>query len=58
VEALTPTSFEQLAYLDRLIHVPSRLAILAALSACEGADSLFLQRITGLTKGNLPSSRS
>ncbi len=49
------TPFEQLAHLDRLIHDPTRLAILTALSACEKADFLFLQRITGLTKGNLSS---
>jgi DNA-binding transcriptional ArsR family regulator len=44
-----------MADLDRLIHEPARLAILTALSACESADFLFLQRITGLTKGNLSS---
>lgn len=50
--------FEELAGLDRLVHDPSRLAILTALSACEGADFLFLQRLTGLTKGNLSSHLS
>ena len=50
--------FEELAGLDRLIHEPSRLAIMTALSASEGADFLFLQRITGLTKGNLSSHLS
>jgi DNA-binding transcriptional ArsR family regulator len=49
------TPFEQLAHLDRRVHDPARLAILTALSACERADFLFLQRITGLTKGNLSS---
>jgi DNA-binding transcriptional ArsR family regulator len=49
------TPFEQLANLDRRVHDPARLAILTALSACERADFLFLQRITGLTKGNLSS---
>ncbi len=34
------------------MHEPARLAILSALSACESADFTFLQRITGLTKGN------
>ena len=52
------TPFEQLASLDRRIHDPARLAILTALSACERADFLFLQRITGLTKGNLSSHLS
>ena len=52
---MSATPFEQLAHLDRRIHEPTRLAILAALSACERADFLFLQGITGLTKGNLSS---
>ena len=47
--------FEELAELDRLVHDPSRLAILTALSACKSADFLYLQRLTGLTKGNLSS---
>lgn len=47
--------FEELAGLDRLIHEPARLAILTALSTCSSADFLFLQRLTGLTKGNLSS---
>lgn len=50
--------FEELAGLDRLIHEPSRLAIMTALSASNGADFLFLQRLTGLTKGNLSSHLS
>src|SRR5947199_8977198 len=52
------TPVEQIASLDRRIHGPARLAILTALSACERADFLFLQRITGLTKGNLSSHLS
>jgi DNA-binding MarR family transcriptional regulator len=47
--------FQELADLDRLIHEPSRLSILTALSACDSADFLYLQRLTGLTKGNLSS---
>jgi DNA-binding MarR family transcriptional regulator len=47
--------FEELANLDRLIHEPARLSILTALSACQSADFLFLQRLTGLTAGNLSS---
>lgn len=47
--------FEGLAELDRLLHDPSRLAILTALAACRSADFLFLQRLTGLSKGNLSS---
>ena len=52
------TPFEELAGLDRLIHDPTRLAILSALEACARADFLFLKGITGLTKGNLSSHLS
>lgn len=55
---MSVTPFEQLANLDRTVHDPARLAILTALSACERADFLFLQRLTGLTKGNLSSHLS
>jgi len=41
--------------LDRLIHEPSRLAILTVLSSVRDADFVFLQRTTGLTNGNLSS---
>lgn len=50
--------FERLAGLDRLIHEPARLAILTALSQAESVDFLFLQRLTGLTSGNLSSHLS
>ena len=45
--------FEELSNLDRLVHEPARLSILTALASCEAADFLFLQSLTGLTKGNL-----
>ena len=41
--------------LDRLVHEPGRLAILTVLSSVADADFTFLQRATGLTKGNLSS---
>lgn len=44
-----------IAALDRLIHEPARLMILALLFPAEGADFLFLLRQSGLTKGNLSS---
>jgi DNA-binding MarR family transcriptional regulator len=47
--------FEELVGLDRLIHEPARLALMTALSACTQADFLFLQRLTGMTNGNLSS---
>ena len=45
--------FTQLAELDRLVHEPSRLAILATLASCQSADFQFLLNTTGLNKGNL-----
>ena len=47
------TDLRSLADVDRLIHEPSRTVILAVLAAVESADFLYLQRETGLTKGNL-----
>ena len=47
------TDLRSLAGVDRTIHEPSRSIILAILSAVESADFLYLQRETGLTKGNL-----
>ena len=44
--------------LDRLIHEPARLLILTILSPVASADFLFLQRETGLTKGNLSAHLS
>lgn len=38
---------------NRLIHEPARLAILTVLSSCVSADFVFLQGVTGLSKGNL-----
>jgi len=39
--------------IDRLLHEPARAVISAILYAVESADFLYLQRETGLTKGNL-----
>ena len=43
---------------DRFIHEPARLFIVTILSAVDSADFLYLQRETGLTKGNLSSHLS
>lgn len=44
--------------LDRLIHEPARLLIVTILSSVASADFLFLQRETGLTRGNLSAHLS
>ena len=41
--------------LDRMVHEPARLAILTVLAAAEEVAFLFLQKVTGLSKGNLSS---
>jgi len=46
-------SWAGLASLDKLIHEPARLAVISILDTVEKADFLYLQRATGLTKGNL-----
>ena len=43
------------ATVDRMVHEPARLLILATLYPLEHADFAFLQKATGLTKGNLSS---
>jgi DNA-binding MarR family transcriptional regulator len=50
-----PADLHGLADIDRVIHEPARLALTAILSVVESADFLYLQRETGLTKGNLSS---
>ena len=44
---------ELIANIDRFIHEPSRLTIMAHLYVVESADFLFLIRQTGMTWGNL-----
>ncbi len=41
--------------IDRIIHEPSRLLIMALLYVVESADFLFIMRQTKLTFGNLSS---
>jgi DNA-binding MarR family transcriptional regulator len=50
----TPSSaLLSLTDIDRAIHEPARLLLLAHLFGAESADFLYLLRQTGLTKGNL-----
>jgi DNA-binding transcriptional ArsR family regulator len=41
--------------LDRVIHEPARLRLIALLAGVDEAEFLWLQRESGLTKGNLSS---
>ena len=49
---------EPIANIERLIHEPSRLTIMAHLYVVESADFLFLIRQTGMTWGNLSAHLS
>ena len=44
--------------IDKLIHEPARLILMANLFVVESADFLFLMNQTGLTFGNLSSHMS
>lgn len=48
-------AFEALRDIDRLVHEPARLMVLAYLFVTESADFVFLANQTGLTLGNLSS---
>lgn len=49
---------QPLATVDKVIHEPARLNIMAHLYVVESADFLFLQRQTGLTWGNISAHMS
>lgn len=46
---------KQVSQLDRVLHEPARLSIVACLSELDEADFVFLQSQTGMTVGNLSS---
>ncbi|MDR3740947.1 MAG: transcriptional regulator [Terracidiphilus sp.] len=50
---MTSAKIQQLAQVDRVIHEPARLMIVAVLAAVAEADFQYLLHTTGLTKGNL-----
>jgi DNA-binding MarR family transcriptional regulator len=47
-----------LGEIDRLVHEPARLAVMALLYVVNGADFIFLMNQTGLTWGNLSAHMS
>ena len=53
-----PTSDVNVENIDRLIHEPSRLIIMAELYVVQSADFLFLQQQTQMTPGNLSAHLS
>jgi len=54
----TSDDIQPITTVDKVIHEPARLSIIAYLYVVESADFLFLMRQTGLTFGNLSSHMS
>ena len=50
--------FPSVGSIDKLIHDPARLMLMANLYVVESADFLFLMKQTGLSFGNLSSHMS
>jgi DNA-binding transcriptional ArsR family regulator len=47
------SSIQRLGEVDRIIHEPARLMVVALLAAVKEADFQYLHQSTGLSKGNL-----
>jgi DNA-binding MarR family transcriptional regulator len=50
--------YRDTAPLDKLIHRPSPVVIMAVLSSCDCADVIYLKNATGLTRGSLSTHLS
>jgi DNA-binding MarR family transcriptional regulator len=51
----TDKDLETIAEIDRVVHSPARLMILAYMGAVDSADFIFLMNQVNLTRGNLSS---
>ena len=58
IEKKTSNDIQSLTTVDKVIHEPARLNIMAHLYVIESADFLFMMRQTGLTFGNLSAHMS
>ena len=58
IEKKTSDDIQSLTSIDKIIHEPARLNILAHLYVIESADFLFMMRQTELTFGNLSAHMS
>lgn len=54
----TPSQLAEVMALDRLVHEPARLLILAVLAGAKQVEFGFLENMSGLSKGNLSSHMS
>ncbi len=52
-ETLPTPDLASFSGIDRVVHEPARLMLMAALYVLESADYTFLMNITGVTWGNL-----
>ena len=52
-QANNPVPVQPLANLDKIIHAPARLSILAYLYVVESADAVLLKNLTELSWGSL-----
>lgn len=57
-EKKTSDEIQSLTTIDKVIHEPARLTIMAHLYVIDSADFLFMMRQTGLTFGNLSAHLS
>ena len=57
-EKLTSPELSDYNEIDRLVHEPARLMLMAVLYVIESADFTFLMNQTGLTWGNLSAHMS
>jgi len=57
-EKKTRDDIQSLTTIDKVIHEPARLNIMAHLYVIESADFLFMMHQTGLTFGNLSAHMS
>jgi len=52
---MTPEEWKGIPEVDRVIHEPARLLLVALLAGVKEADFVYLLAESGLTKGNLSS---
>lgn len=58
MDEISSPNLSNLTEIDRLIHEPARLAVVALLTVIESADFTFLMNQTGLSWGNLSTHLS
>jgi len=57
-ETALPPEINGFTEIDRLVHEPARLMLIAALYVIDSADFTFLMNLTGVTWGNLSAHMS